>query len=304
MPRAARIKNPEVIYHVMAHSITEFDMFREDEDKNCFLDLLKMCKDKFMCKVYAYCIMTNHYHILLDANGCDISKFMKCLNQRYVIYINKKYKRKGHLLSDRFNSKIVANSQYALSVSAYIHNNAKDIDGYANNIFDYNYSSMGIYLGKQKDYRNIVDTEFILSCVNENDNHKALQAYKNMVSEKWETGINIKLTKYLEEFEKEQYTYKTYRTVLLRDKKPEEIIETIAKRFGIDVTTEIMRRWKRNTMKIREIVAYSLVTFCGMGTKETCEYMKNISSTCLAKLSDKGFIQLKNDPTLLKLLVA
>lgn len=125
-----------------------------------------------------------------------------------------------------------------------------------------------------------------------------------MVSEKRETGINMKLKKYLEEFMKEQFEYKSYRTVLLRNRKPEEIINKIAERFGIKDTKEIMHRWKRNSMRFREAVAYSLITFCGMGTKEACEYMKNISGTCLARLSDKGFRQFGSDSVLLKLLEA
>ena len=125
-----------------------------------------------------------------------------------------------------------------------------------------------------------------------------------MVSEKRETGINIKLKKYLEEFKKEQFVYKSYRTVLLRDRKPEEIINKIAEIFGIKDTNEIMHRWKRNSMKFRETVAYALITFCGMGTKETCGYMKNISGTCLSRLSDRGFRQFSNDPALLELLEA
>ena len=123
MPRTARIKHPEAIFHIMAHSITEFDLFPSDEDKDCFLDLLQKFKEKHQGIVYGYCLMTNHYHILIDFNGYDISKFMKSLNQSYVRYINKKYKRKGHLLTERFHSKIIESDKYLMTVSAYIHNN-------------------------------------------------------------------------------------------------------------------------------------------------------------------------------------
>jgi putative transposase len=304
MPRAARIKNPEAIYHVMARSITEFDMFPEDEDKDHFLDLLKTCKDKFHCRVYAYCLMTNHFHILLDTNGYDISKFMKSLNQRYVRYINKKYNRRGHLLAERFYSKIITNSEYALTVSAYIHNNSKDIPGYSNRVFEYPYSSMMIYLGKQKDRRDLIDTDFILGIVNERNKSKAIKAFAEMVVEKREAGINTKLKKYLEEFDKEQHEYRSYRTVLLRDKNPEEIIKIIAEKYGIKDPKEIMHRWKRSSMRLREAVAYALTTFCGLGTKEACGYMKNITGTCLARLRDKGFRQFANDTEMIKLIMA
>ena len=91
MSRAARIKNPDGIYHVMARSIPEFDLFPSDEDKSHFLDLLQLCKEKYHCSIYAYCLMTNHYHLTIATNGYDISEFMKSLNLRYVKYINKVY---------------------------------------------------------------------------------------------------------------------------------------------------------------------------------------------------------------------
>ena len=294
MPRSARKKEQAAIYHVMARSITEFDLFPEDADKSYFLDLLQKYIEKFKCLIYAYCLMSNHYHILIDPNGYDISKFMKCLNLSYVKYVNRKYKRRGSLLAERFNSKIITNTEYALTVSAYIHNNSKDLPGYENRTFEYPYSSMGIYLGKQKDVRKLINTEFVLGCISENDRAKAVEAYADLVIQKRDVGTNTKLKKYLEEFDKEQYEYKKYRTVLIRDKKPEAIIQKIACKLGIEDTREIMHRWKRSSMRFRESVAYALITFCGMGTKEACSYMKNISSTCLSNLRDKGYEQFRN----------
>jgi len=294
MSRAARKKETEAVYHVMARSITEFDFFQQDADKEKFLNILRDCNEQFDCKIYGYCLMSTHYHILIDPNGYDISKFMKSLNLRYVKHVNKTYKRRGSLLAERFNSKIVANTEYALTVSAYIHNNAKDLQGYGNNVFDYPYSSMGIFLGKQKDTRGLIDTDFILGCINENDRGKAVTAYAELVANRRDTELDTKLRKYLEDFNNEQYEYRSYRTVLLRDKKPEEVIEKIAAKFGIEDTREIMHRWKRSTMRFREAVAYALTVYCGMGTRETCGYMKNISGTCLAKLRNRGYEQFRN----------
>lgn len=259
MPRAARIKEPTAIYHTMSRSITEFDLFPDNSDKEYFLDLLEKYVMKLHCKVYGYCLMTNHYHLIVDPCGYDISKFMKSLNQTYVKYINKKYKRRGHLLADRFNSKIVDTSEYMLTVSAYVHNNPKDLPEYNGKEFEYPYSSMRIYLGKWKDKRRILDTDFILGCVNESDKNKAIKAYAEIVAEKRDIGINKKLKAYLDEFKKEQYEYKSYREVILRDRKPEEIIKLISDKYGIKDTIEMMHRWKRNTMEFRQVVAYTLI---------------------------------------------
>ena len=120
MSRAARIKEPTAIYHVMSRSITEFDMFPDNSDKERFLDLLQESMQKFHCKIYGYCLMTNHYHLIMDTCGQDISKVMKSLNQRYVNHIKGIYKRRGSLLAERFSSKIVNTDEYMLTVSAYV----------------------------------------------------------------------------------------------------------------------------------------------------------------------------------------
>jgi putative transposase len=123
MPRFARIKSPEYIYHVMCRSISEFNLLRDEDDKNYYLTLLKKYNKKFHCKIYAYCLMDTHQHMHIDPQGFDISKYMLCVNTSYVLYYNKKYNRHGHVFQGRYESRVVSNDGYSLAVSAYIHNN-------------------------------------------------------------------------------------------------------------------------------------------------------------------------------------
>ena len=303
MPRVARIKDPMAVYHVMSRSISEFDLFPDNLDKEHFLDIMQKLKEKYHCKIYGYCLMSTHYHVIVDTCGYDISKFMKSLNQSYVKYINKKYNRRGHLLAERFNSKIIDTDKYMLTVSSYIHNNPKDVAEYSGREFEYPYSSMGIYLGKQKDKRNLVDTHYILRYINENDRSKAIKAYTEMVMGQCDTGDSKKLREYLEQFQKEQFEYKSYREVKLRDTKPEEVIKIIAEKFGIENVSEIMHRWKRRTMQFRRVAAYALNAFCGMGIKEISRYMYNISASCCARLSDEGFEIMRHNNEIKNLLM-
>ena len=293
MPRAPRIKDPTAIYHVMSHSITEFDLFPHSADKEYFLDLLQKYNAKHNCKTYGYCLMTNHYHIIIDTCGYDISKYMKSLNQSYVRHINNTYKRKGHLLTERFKSKIIDSDNYMMTVSAYVHNNCKDLPDYNGREFEYPYSSMGIYLGKIKDRRNLVDTDYILGCVDESDRNKAIKAYSEMVIERRDIGINRKLRAYLDEFNEEQYEYRSYRKVISRDKMPEEVIKLIAEKLGIEDVNILMHRWKRNAMQFRQITAYALNNFCGLSINEITKQMHNISHSCCAMLSNKGYEALR-----------
>ncbi len=289
MPRTARRKDPTAIYHIMAHSISEFNLYPDNLDKEYFLDVLKKYKEKYDCRIYAYCLMSNHYHILIDTNGYDISNFMKSLNQAYVRYINRKYSRKGHLLTERFNSKIIESDEYLLAVSAYIHSNPKDLPEYNGREFSYPYSSMCYYLGKTKDSRHIVDTDFILGCINESGKDKAIKAYEAMVIERKEAGINKKLKEYLDEFKAEQYEYKSYREVIMRDMNPEKLIRKIAEKLKIDDIGTLSHRWKRKSMRFRSLTAYMLNNYCGLGINEIAKRFKNISASCCFNLCNRGY---------------
>ena len=114
MPRKAREKSPESVYHIMCRSESEFLLFRDDEDKDYYLDLIKRYTDKYKCSLYAYCLMDNHLHLHLDPKGFDVSKFMHSLNTAYVRYYNKKYQRHGHVFQERFQSKILLTDEYNL----------------------------------------------------------------------------------------------------------------------------------------------------------------------------------------------
>jgi len=114
MPRKAREKSPESVYHIMCRSESQFWLFRDDEDKDYYLDLLKRYTDKYKSILYAYCLMDNHLHLHLDPKGFDVSKFMHSLNTAYVRYYNKKYQRHGHVFQERFQSKILLTDEYNL----------------------------------------------------------------------------------------------------------------------------------------------------------------------------------------------
>lgn len=166
LPRTSRVKRETAIYHIMARSISEVQLFKSIDDKNKFLSYIKKYKNIFSFRVYAFCIMDNHIHLLIDSNGADISKFMHSINQCYAQYYNRKYNRNGHVFGDRFKSKIADSDSSIICMSAYIHNNPKDIKGFKNCVENYKYSSLGIYLGRHKDNFNLIDKDFILQYFN------------------------------------------------------------------------------------------------------------------------------------------
>jgi Transposase and inactivated derivatives len=161
MPRCARVKGSNYTYHIISRSISEVNLFRDDEDKNKYIELLKKYKVIFNFSIYAYCIMDTHVHLLIYSNGADISKIMHGINQSYSQYYNRKYSRHGHLFQERFKSIVVDNSRYLFVLSLYIHKNPKSLKN-LKSISDYEFSSLSVYLGLKSDRHNLVNSKTVL----------------------------------------------------------------------------------------------------------------------------------------------
>ena len=140
MPRGARKTSSTDIYHVMLRGINRQDIFEEDEDKKIFLWIIRECIKVSGCDIYAYCLMSNHVHILIRTKTESIGVIMKRIGTRYVLYFNEKYGRVGHLFQDRFKSEPIETDEYFLTVLRYIHQNPLKAN-MCKKLEDYAYSS-------------------------------------------------------------------------------------------------------------------------------------------------------------------
>ncbi|KOA19395.1 transposase IS200 like protein [Clostridium homopropionicum DSM 5847] len=286
MPRSARIKLSNGIYHIMARSISEVSLFRCDRDKNVYLKYVKKYKAAFSFKVYAYCLMSNHVHFLIDSNGSDISKFMHCINQCYSQYFNRKYNRHGHLFGDRFKSKLANTDDSVINISAYIHNNPKDIKGYLNCVENYKYSSFGIYLGKFKDIFSILDKDFILNYF-KNDPFQSLSRYKSFVKSRIGINEKIDLNSIPKDYEPHS-EYKSYKKTLVRDFSPKEIVEFVSKNYSFD-KQHLNIKFKRTSSIFKSICVFLMRNLCDMKLVDMTSVINNLTLSSLSQLSDKGY---------------
>lgn len=287
MPRRAREKNCESVYHVMCRSVSEFLLFRDDDDKTYYLGLLKRYVDKYKCRIYGYCLMDNHLHIHFDPGGFDISRFMHCANVAYVRYYNKKYERHGPVFQERFESRILDSDEYNLTVSAYIHNNAKDIQGYTGREEEYPYSSYGVYLGKRKDTLGLVDKSFIMGLFNIQDTVRFAQRYLAFVSHHRDIGTTAKKEKRLSTAVENEYC--SGRMIIYRDKQPSKVVSYISDKLMVSGIGSLMVKTKKRLMEYRAMCAYSMRVLCGMGYREICENMYNITVSACSILCNKGY---------------
>lgn len=163
MPRFQRIRGEYSTYHIVQRGNERKNIFENESDKSRFLETLVKAKEKYNFLVYCYCLMDNHFHLLINDNGNDISKLMKSINVSYVAYFNRTYDRIGHLFQDRFKSELVQDDRYLLAVSRYIHNNPVKA-GLVAKPDMYKWSSYVFYSGMAKDYMGLLDTTKVLGC--------------------------------------------------------------------------------------------------------------------------------------------
>lgn len=281
MPRTARIKTPESIFHIMIKSMSDIPLFKNDLDKEKLLNLLKESQKTFKFKVYAYCLMTNHAHFVIDAFGADISKIMHQVNQCYACYFNKKYHRHGHVFMDRFKSIIVNNDNYLLTLTAYIHSNPKSMKKYRANLEKYKFSTLGIYLGFRKDPYNIVDEDFIMQLFSQNIT-EARKMYYELVYKCSSKKLNDII-----EFNDPKTEYRSERKIIIRKYTPKDIIELIEKYTG-ENRKNLFIKFKKENTNARALFAFLMRCFCNYSHKDICATIGNITQGRVSMLCKIG----------------
>lgn len=125
MPRSPRKKSAIGIYHIIMRGINRQDIFMDDHDYNKFISTLLKYKKICEFDLYAYCLMTNHIHLLIKVQNEPIETIMRRLCGSFVKWYNKKYNRIGYLFQDRYKSEPIDNESYFLTVIRYIFQNPK-----------------------------------------------------------------------------------------------------------------------------------------------------------------------------------
>jgi putative transposase len=120
MTRALRIKIPGGLYHIYTRGIDRNEIFQDEYDKEKFLEILQKCIRDHAWKCYAYCLMKNHFHILIESADGDTSRGMRQLNGVYAQYFNWKHDRVGPLFQGRYKAILVDRENYFLELCRYI----------------------------------------------------------------------------------------------------------------------------------------------------------------------------------------
>ena len=145
MPHTARKRSETAFYHVVTKGAGDQVIFEDSADRALYLQLLEDAADSFKVEIHAYCLMSNHVHLLIRDMDCDLSPFMKQVNERYAMSFAKNVGRTGNVFRTPFWSEAVESESYYLSALRYIHANPEPAGICAT--ADYPWSSYRAYMG-------------------------------------------------------------------------------------------------------------------------------------------------------------
>ncbi|MFG6119323.1 transposase [Thalassobacillus sp. B23F22_16] len=177
MSRKPRQWYPGARYHITARGNRGAAVFFNDDDYDMYLQLILRCQKEIPFTVHAFCLMTNHIHLLLEVYNHPPGEIMQFIQFRYAKYFNKQHKFNGHLFQGRYYSKLIETTSYFLAASKYIHLNPVNA-GMVAVPEAYRWSSYPAYLGKEQ--HSFLTRKPLLDCFVD----PKIQRYKNYIEEK------------------------------------------------------------------------------------------------------------------------
>ncbi|MCQ2519892.1 MAG: transposase [Lachnospiraceae bacterium] len=179
MPRKPRQHSQINIYHVVVKGINSQLLFEEHKDYLKYLEILEFHKENCNFNLFAYCLMSNHIHLLIQVNDTPLESIFKKINTAYAIWFNMKYHRSGPLQDGRYYSEPINSLDYLLSAMRYIHKNPFKANLEKNVGSKYPWSSYHSYI-KEKD--GLVDINLVLSELGSLDNFIKFHIYDSCCS--------------------------------------------------------------------------------------------------------------------------
>lgn len=279
MPRTARIKNNESIVYIVVRGISDVSLFRDDEDKKEYLSYLSYNRNIYGFKLYAYCVMQDFAHFIIDLCGSDISNIMSSINGAYSRRYNIKYDRNGHVFNDRFRSKIIIDELELKAISLYVHNSPVKLKEYEKHPEDYPYSSLNAYLGHSDPF-NIIDRGFIREFAGESP--EDIENYYKLVPN-YNTERLLKEVEFYSKTSNSKY----YTKKEIPEISPEEILNFISGFTGIS-KIRLYSKYIRDSRDARAVTAFIMKNYCNFKTNRICSVLGDICPANAAKLFNLG----------------
>lgn len=166
-------------FHVYNRGNRKQNIFIKEEDYLNYLKRLRDYKNKYNISVICYCLMPNHFHLLIRQDSdTPIYRFMHALHTSYSVYFNKKYNKVGRMFQSRFKQKEITKDEYFSKVTSYIHFNPIK-DGLVDNLENYQWSSYPDYIGTRQG--TLCDKDEVFSDLTPEEYKKSIEEIKKLI---------------------------------------------------------------------------------------------------------------------------
>ena len=292
MARRPRIHFTGALYHVISRGNRRQGIFRDEKDSKRFLVYLSHCKTRFPFRLYAYALIKNHIHLLLEVERAPLSRIMQSLLFRYTQYFNRRYRLVGHLFQGRYKAIVCDKDAYLLELVRYIHLNpvrARLVKGPE----DYVWTGHLSYLEERDE--DLIDAGFVLAQFGD-DRSTARRRYRRFVWEGIPGGhekkyYQVKYQRYLGE---DAFVER----IEMERKDPEDgvyeipleaISREVARATGSEEGELHSARRGRQGSRGRGMVAYLARRISGYTVREIADHFRRSSVTVsesIAKVED------------------
>lgn len=289
MPRKPRVHYKGALYHVMARGNNGEEVLERDEEKKQYLNLLKKYKERYDFKLYAYCLMDNHIHLLIEVSDIPLSKIMQGVQQSFTQIFNKKYERTGHAFQQRYKANLCDKESYFLQVIKYIHYNP--VKASLDEGINYKWSSHNEYL--KNDEYSLIDKDFVLSIFS-NNRANAVRGYLEFINEEDDDIEEACFT--IDEVPEAKHA--AYRSNVRQVITIDELINEILKQENIILDELIRRNRSQKIVDIRKAIVLLSGEFCKEKNREIAQKL-NISESLVSKIRSK---EAKETPYLIEIM--
>ena len=179
MARKPRVEFEGAFYHVIVRGNQRQKIFRDDRDRLVYLDRVEHYRQRYRFTIYAYVLMSNHVHLLLETGKTPLSKILQGIQFTYTQYYNRRYRTVGHLFQGRYKAILCDRDAYLLELVRYIHLNPARLKN-PEELAGYRWSSHHAYLGRKGPVA--VDTDLILGQLG-NSAAQVLKAYRKFIED-------------------------------------------------------------------------------------------------------------------------
>lgn len=311
MSRYLRVEYPGAIYHVTMRMLGNWKtgqdrLFEDDADRERFLERLADRVERYRIRLFLFCLMSNHVHLVLETPEGNLGRFMQSLATAYTVYFNLRHSRHGHLLDGRYKAKLVEGDEYLLGLSRYVHLNPVRVSGIEKKPIEeqreylraYRWSTYQSYIGIKQTYDFVVYGPMLAEVGGKGREQR--RRYREYV----EAGLDeedreIKaalgasacgiggegfLSWVSEIYGKMAETKKRPEDISLRKiiegQKPEDVLKIVGSIIGVEA--EAFKRRRRN-VRARALASYYLTCYAGLTQREVAEYLNVGTGSAVGK---------------------